>query len=191
MLDQRPVRVVGERHVLERDPALRPGRAAGVGGSGDCSSVSSSSSTRSSEAMPDWKTFIIDASWVSGIEKVREYWMKACTSPTRDRAARHLQAADHGDEHVLHVAEEHRQRLHQARHELGAEGRPRRARRWWPRKRSSTSCWRPNALTIAWPVKVSSIWALSSPVLPHWARNRGRARPADLLHPEDARPARW
>ena len=32
--------------------------------------------------MPDWKTFIIEASWVSGIEKVREYWMKACTSPT-------------------------------------------------------------------------------------------------------------
>ena len=73
--------------------------------------------------MPDWKTFIIDASCVSGIEKVREYWMNACTSPTRDRAAGHPQAADDGDEHVLHVAEEHRQRLHQARHELGAERR--------------------------------------------------------------------
>jgi hypothetical protein len=32
--------------------------------------------------MPDWKTFIIDASWVSGIEKLRAYWTKACTSPT-------------------------------------------------------------------------------------------------------------
>ena len=31
--------------------------------------------------MPDWKTFIIDASCVSGIENVREYWMNACTSP--------------------------------------------------------------------------------------------------------------
>ena len=32
--------------------------------------------------MPDWNTFIIDASWVSGIEKLRAYWMNACTSPT-------------------------------------------------------------------------------------------------------------
>jgi hypothetical protein len=31
--------------------------------------------------MPDWNTFIIDASWVSGMENVREYWMKAWTSP--------------------------------------------------------------------------------------------------------------
>ena len=31
---------------------------------------------------PDWKTFIIDANCVSGIENVREYWMNACTSPT-------------------------------------------------------------------------------------------------------------
>ena len=71
--------------------------------------------------MPDWKTFIIDASWVSGIEKVREYWMKACTSPTEIAPRRHPHPADDGDEHVLHVAEEHRQRLHEARHELGAE----------------------------------------------------------------------
>ena len=32
--------------------------------------------------MPDWKMFIIEASWVSGMEKVREYWMKAWMSPT-------------------------------------------------------------------------------------------------------------
>ena len=32
--------------------------------------------------MPLWKTFIIVASWVSGIENWREYWMKACTPPT-------------------------------------------------------------------------------------------------------------
>ena len=64
--------------------ATRP-RTGASGGpsvtSGVCSSVSSSSSTRSREAMPDWKTFIIVASWVSGIVKVREYWMKAWTSP--------------------------------------------------------------------------------------------------------------
>ena len=49
--------------------------------------------------------------------------MNACTSPMRDGAAGDPQAADDGDEHVLHVAEEHRGRLHQARHELGAERR--------------------------------------------------------------------
>ncbi len=38
--------------------------------------------TRSKEAMPDWNTFIIEASWVSGIENWREYWMKAWMSPT-------------------------------------------------------------------------------------------------------------
>ena len=38
-----------------------------------------------------------------------------------DRAAGHPEAADDGDEHVLHVAQEHRRRLHEARHELGAE----------------------------------------------------------------------
>ena len=32
--------------------------------------------------MPDWKMFMSDASWVSGIEKVREYWTNAWTSPT-------------------------------------------------------------------------------------------------------------
>ena len=37
--------------------------------------------------MPDWNTFIIDASCVSGIENWREYWMNAWTSPMRDRAA--------------------------------------------------------------------------------------------------------
>ena len=37
--------------------------------------------TRSNEAMPDWKTFIVDASCVSGIEKLREYWMNAWMSP--------------------------------------------------------------------------------------------------------------
>ena len=32
--------------------------------------------------MPDWNTFIIEASCVSGMENVREYWMNAWTSPT-------------------------------------------------------------------------------------------------------------
>ena len=38
------------------------------------------------------------------------------------------------------------------------------------RNRSSTSAWRPNDLTMAWPVNVSSIWAFRTPVLRHWDR---------------------
>ena len=35
--------------------------------------------------MPDWNTFTIDASWVSGCVNCREYWMKAWMSPMRHR----------------------------------------------------------------------------------------------------------
>ena len=140
--------------------------------------------------MPDWKTFIIDASWVSGIENVREYWMNAWTSPTRDRAAGDPQAADDGDDHVLHVAHEHRDRLHQARHELRAEGRLVELVVGRRGTAASTSRWRPNAFTIAWPVKVSSICALSAPVFLHWAMNRGRAVGRDDLHQRTPTPAR-
>ena len=183
VLDERPVGVVGERHVARTRPGPHRRRAAALVGVGRlCSSASRNSRTRSSEAMPDWNTFIIDASWVSGIENWREYWMKACTSPTRDGAAGHPQAADHGDDHVLQVAEEHRRRLHQARHELRRRTTPRRARRWSSRKRSSTSCWRPNAFTMAWPVKVSSICALSSPVLRPLGDEPGPGPLGDDLH---------
>ena len=82
-LDERPFGVVGERDVVELDPpAHRCGSVLGSAASGLCSSASRNSSTRSSEAMPDWNTFIIDASWVSGIENWREYWMNAWMSPT-------------------------------------------------------------------------------------------------------------
>ena len=50
-------------------------------------------------------------------------------------------------------------------------------------KRCFTCSWRPKDFTTAWPVNTSSIWALSAPVLPHWARNRGRARPAITFIP--------
>ena len=49
--------------------------------SGICSSASSSSKTRSAEAMPDWNTLNIDAVWAIGIWSWREYWMNAWTSP--------------------------------------------------------------------------------------------------------------
>ena len=31
--------------------------------------------------MPDCSTLAIEANWVSGWVKLREYWMNACTSP--------------------------------------------------------------------------------------------------------------
>ena len=34
---------------------------------------------------------------------------------------------------------------------------------------SIASCWRPNALTMLWPVCISSTWPLSVPVCAHWA----------------------
>ena len=90
--------------------------------SGVCSGASSSSITRSSEAMPDWKTFIIDASCVSGIEKVREYWMKAWTSPTLMAPLATCRPPTTATITYCTLPEEHRGRLHEARHELGAEG---------------------------------------------------------------------
>ena len=50
-------------------------------GSADCSSASSTSNTRSAEAMPDCSRLAMDATWVSGWVNIRVYWMKACTSP--------------------------------------------------------------------------------------------------------------
>jgi hypothetical protein len=66
-------------------------------GLGVCSSASSSSKTRSADAMPDWNTFIHRGQLREGLVNWREYWMKACTSPRRDaRSPPH--AADHGDD---------------------------------------------------------------------------------------------
>ena len=55
--------------------------------------------------------------------------------------------------------------------ELGAEAGARTARRSLRGSAASTSRWRPNTLTSAWPVKVSSICALSTPVCRHCAMN--------------------
>ena len=53
------------------------------------------------------------------------------------------------------------------------------------RKRSSTSCWRPNAFTTAWPVKVSSICALRSPGVPPLGDVAGPGLGADEPHRPD------
>ena len=116
VLDQRVVRVVGERHVVELDPAAR----AAVGerrrpASGDCSSASSSSKTRSAEAMPDCSTLAIDASWVSGWVNWREYWMNAWTSPSVIAPDDTRRPPIDGDGDVVEVAEEHHRRLDRCR----------------------------------------------------------------------------
>ena len=116
VLDERSVRVVGERDVVELDPA-RARSAAGRRGRprAICSGASSSSKTRSAEAMPDCSTLTIDASWVSGWVNWREYWMNACTSPRPIAPDDDPQAADDGDRDVVEVAEEHHRRLDRAR----------------------------------------------------------------------------
>ena len=74
-------------------------------------SASSSSNTRSADAMPDCITLIIDASCVSGCVNWREYWMNAWMSPMRQLARRDAQTADQRDRDVVQVAEEHHRRL--------------------------------------------------------------------------------
>ncbi len=73
--------------------------------------------------MPDWKTFIIDASWVSGIENWREYWMKACTSPTLIAPLETRSPPTTATSTYCMLPRNIVGRLHEARHELGAERR--------------------------------------------------------------------
>ena len=119
--------------------------------------------------MPDWKTFIIEASWVRGIENVREYWMNACTSPTvmAPLATRRPPTTATSTYCTLPM------NMVSGCIRLDMNWAPKAAS--WSvslvvRKRASTSFCRPNDFTMAWPVKASSIWPLRAPVLPHWAR---------------------
>ena len=161
--------------------STRPSGAGSVSGSaasGSCSSASSSSNTRSTEAMPDCSTFAIDATWVSGWVNWREYWMNACTSPsdsapddtrsppmtamaTKFRLLRNIIAG--------WIRPEMNWALKLASYSSS----------FLRRKRSSTSRWRPNAFTMACPVKASSTCALSVPVCRHCAMNRPRDRLGD------------
>src|SRR5215212_7924618 len=133
--------------------------------------------TRSREAMPDWKALSIEASWVSGIENVREYWMNAWTSPTlmaplATRSPPTTATMTYWTLPMNIVAGCMRLDMNCApKDDSNSSSLVR-------RNRSSTSCWRPKDFTMAWPVKVSSIWALRAPVLRHCDRKRGRARPA-------------
>ena len=82
------------------------------------------------------------------------------------RARGHPQAADHGDRDVVEVPDEHHRRHDQAGDELGAEAGARTAPRSSRANAASTSRWRPNTLTSAWPVKASSIWRVERAGVP-------------------------
>ncbi len=119
--------------------------------------------------MPDWKTFIIEASWVSGIEKVREYWMKACTSPTEMAPLATRRPPTTATSTYCRLP----MNMDSGCMRLDMNWAPKEASCSWSlvmRNRASTSFWRPKALTTACPVNASSIWPLRAPVLPHWAR---------------------
>ena len=63
-----------------------PSPSTGAGASaasGCCSSESRSSKTRSADAVPDCTTAAMPPSSESGCVNCCEYWMKACTSPSR------------------------------------------------------------------------------------------------------------
>ena len=125
--------------------------------------------------MPDWKTFIIDASCVSGIENVRVYWMNACTSPMlmvplATRRPPNTATSTYCTFPMNMVAGCMRLDMNCAPNDDS------KSCSFVSRNRSSTSCWRPKDFTIECPVKVSSICAFSWPVLRHCAMKRGRAR---------------
>ena len=65
-------------------PSVRSSRT-GSASSGFSSASSSSSNTRSAEAAVLCSTFMMLATCVMGIVNRREYWMKACTSPSEMR----------------------------------------------------------------------------------------------------------
>ena len=73
--------------------------------------------------MPDWNTFIIDASCVSGIEKLREYWMNAWMSPIVIAPLATRRPPTTATITYWMLPMNIVQRLHQARHELRAERR--------------------------------------------------------------------
>src|SRR5689334_22837818 len=124
--------------------------------SGSCSSASRNSTTRSNDAMPDWKTFIIDASWVSGIEKLREYWMNAWMPPIEIPPFEYSRPPKTATITYCTLP----MNIVSGCIRLDMNCAPNDD---WNssslvfRNCSSTSRWRPNDLTTAWPVNVSSM----------------------------------
>ena len=65
----------------------------------------------------------MEPNWLSGCWNWREYWIKACMSPSGKVPLRHHDAADHGDAHVDEVSNEHRGGHDDAGDELGTKTR--------------------------------------------------------------------
>ena len=131
--------------------------------------------------MPDWNVLTIDAIHDSGCVKLREYcrnaWMSpmviaplATRIPPSTAIATKLRLPTNIVARLDHAGDELRSEAGVVQVVVGCRGTT-----------SSTSRWRPNPLTMAWPVKVSSTWALSLPVCLHCAVNRVRERFAIAL----------
>jgi hypothetical protein len=127
-----------------------------VSSSGVWSGASSNSTTRSSEAIPDWSVAVIDASCVSGIENWRAYWIIACMSPTEiapleirspptTAISTNWMLPKKTINGWIVPAVYWAPKLASYRASLSAA------------KRLSTSRWRPKVFTIACPVKTSSV----------------------------------
>ena len=83
VVDERLVGLVAERDVLEGDGARgRLDDGCGATGSAISSGSSSSSNTRSADAIADWRTLTMLAVWMIGNVNWRLYWMNAMTSPS-------------------------------------------------------------------------------------------------------------
>ena len=89
--------------------------------SGDCSSASSSSNTRSAEAMPDWNVLTIDGDPRQRLREAARVLEERLDVADRHRAVGDADAAEHGDRDEVEVADEHRRRLDHAGDELGPE----------------------------------------------------------------------
>ena len=187
VLDQRHVGVVAERHVLERHEPARLVRGHGSAGSRRPAPRRRAARRRARpRRRPDCSTLDIEATCVSGWLNWREYWMNACTSPRLMRARRDAQAADDRDEHVVEVPDEHDRRQDDARQELGAEAGLVELVVALAEALLGLVLAAEDLARAAWPVKLSSMCALSRPVCAHCATNSGCERLRD--QPRSRRP---
>ena len=129
--DERPVGVVRERDVVELDPAAHRRQFGAVDRFGALFlgvEELDHPLERRDARLEDVHRRRELREWHREVARVLDECLDLADA---DRTIRHLDAADHCDDRVLEVAHEHRERLHQARHELRAERRRRTARRSW------------------------------------------------------------
>ena len=119
----------------------------------------------------------IDASWVSGCENWRAYWIIACMSPMFIVPLEIFRPPTT----AIRMNWMLPRKIVIGWMRLDMNCAPKLASyitSLSARNRSSASRWRPKLLTIVCPVNTSSACALSAPVYRHCAMKRGRALPA-------------